>query len=85
MLPLQVSFTPVLFLAKDKAEVKAVSVSPLFTAQAEEKLLNQVPLLSRYCLALQVLSALTAYYLVHQDKLPSKTDMIFLKEEINVS
>lgn len=32
--------------------------------------------MSRYCLALQVLSALTAYYLVHQDKLPSKTDFI---------
>jgi len=36
MLPPQANF-PLVFLAKDKAEVKAVSASPFFIAQAEEK------------------------------------------------
>lgn len=63
----------------------SISKSILHCPSRRKAILNQVSLVSRYCLALQVLSASTVYNLVHQDTLSSKTDISFQRRNILIS
>lgn len=63
----------------------SISKSILHCPSRRKAILNQVSLVSRYCLALQVLSASTVYNLVQQDTLSSKTDISFQRRNILIS